>query len=137
MTCEDRWYAQGLRFQCTECGDCCTGKGGYIWVSPPEIARLAEGLSLALNLFKSQYTSRIFGRYALKNHPESEVCIFLKNQHYQVYEHRPNQRRSYPWWPRLLSSPQQWEQEARACEGINDEAPLISLETIDEVFKQA
>ena len=29
----DAWYAEeGLAFECTGCGDCCTGAPGYVWV---------------------------------------------------------------------------------------------------------
>ena len=29
----DTWYHLGLRFQCTGCGDCCTGAPGYVWIN--------------------------------------------------------------------------------------------------------
>ena len=32
------WYAEGLRFKCTECGQCCTGAPGYVWVNEEEVA---------------------------------------------------------------------------------------------------
>ena len=35
------WYAEGLKFQCTGCGDCCTGAPGYVWVNQAEIDALA------------------------------------------------------------------------------------------------
>ena len=36
------WYADGLRFACTQCGNCCTGTPGFVWVNDEEIAALAE-----------------------------------------------------------------------------------------------
>ena len=33
-------------------------------------------------------------------------------------EARPKQCRSYPWWPRLLASPEEWHKEEAKCEGI-------------------
>ena len=27
------WYRDGLRFECTRCGACCTGAPGYVWVT--------------------------------------------------------------------------------------------------------
>ena len=36
------WFKDGLRFECTQCGDCCTGSPGYVWVNDEEISALAE-----------------------------------------------------------------------------------------------
>jgi hypothetical protein len=42
-----KWYAAGLHFGCVVCGRCCAGPGeGYIWVTRPEIWRIAEHLNL-------------------------------------------------------------------------------------------
>ena len=38
------WYSDGLKFDCTGCGDCCTGDPGYVWVSRAEIEALAAAL---------------------------------------------------------------------------------------------
>ncbi len=35
------WYRDGLAFTCTQCGACCTGAPGYVWVDAAEIAALA------------------------------------------------------------------------------------------------
>ena len=38
----DTWYADGLNFTCTRCGNCCTGEPGFVWVTDDEIAELAD-----------------------------------------------------------------------------------------------
>ncbi len=35
------WYQDGLAFTCTQCGKCCTGDPGFVWVTDEEIAALA------------------------------------------------------------------------------------------------
>ena len=46
-TNDDPWYAQaGLRFKCSQCGDCCTGAPGFVWVNKEEIAKLAEAAGI-------------------------------------------------------------------------------------------
>ena len=37
MTEAQLWYADGLKFSCTGCGNCCTGSAGFTWVSEDEI----------------------------------------------------------------------------------------------------
>ncbi len=36
------WYQFGLRFQCTGCGDCCTGAPGYVWINKAEIKAMSD-----------------------------------------------------------------------------------------------
>ncbi|WP_296458322.1 hypothetical protein [Rubinisphaera sp.] len=38
------WYKDGLKFECTQCGNCCTGGPGAVWVSEEEIQAIAEYL---------------------------------------------------------------------------------------------
>ena len=45
---EGPWYKDGLRFTCTQCGDCCSGGPGFVWLNTDEIRQIAEykGVSL-------------------------------------------------------------------------------------------
>ena len=38
------WYHAGLQFTCSQCGDCCSGAPGYVWVNQAEIDAIAERL---------------------------------------------------------------------------------------------
>src|SRR5688500_1701558 len=31
------WFADGLSFTCTACGNCCTGGPGFVWITKEEI----------------------------------------------------------------------------------------------------
>lgn len=129
------WYSEGLRFQCTQCGQCCTGAPGYTWVSNEEIFSIAEHLSISVEEFTKRYLRWVNGRFALLEHPRTYDCIFLKNKKCQIYEVRPKQCRTFPWWAQNLKSPEDWEEAAKYCEGINQEAPLHPLSTIQEQLK--
>lgn len=45
------WYADGLKFKCTGCGDCCTGAPGYVWVNKAEIEAIAADISMEVAEF--------------------------------------------------------------------------------------
>ena len=64
---EKLWYSKGLRFQCSECGDCCTGAPGYVWVNKAEIAELARLLGESIEDFEQKYTRQIGIRKSLVN----------------------------------------------------------------------
>ena len=38
------WYRYGLSFECTQCGNCCTGGPGFVWVEEEEIRAIADFL---------------------------------------------------------------------------------------------
>lgn len=57
-------------------------------------------------------------------------CIFLEGKRCSLYEVRPKQCQSYPWWPENLHTEESWKLAAASCEGIRDDAPLISLSEI-------
>lgn len=125
------WYKDGLHFKCTECGGCCTGSPGYIWVSEEEIKAIAEHLSLPLDTFKKNYLLFKDGRYSLIEKRNSNYdCIFLEGKRCTIYPVRPTQCRTFPWWPGNLESPESWKHAATYCEGINDNAPLVPFEEI-------
>jgi hypothetical protein len=126
------WYKNGLRFQCTGCGQCCTGAPGYIWVTEQEIAAIAQYLNYDLKTFTETYVIEVNGRLSLREHVSPYDCVFLKDKKCQIYPVRPKQCRTFPWWPRHLGSKQAWEEAARECEGINNNAPLVPFEVIRE-----
>lgn len=126
------WYANGLRFECTGCGQCCTGAPGYIWVTKEEIAQIAEHLQLHIDEFSRLYVRRVKGQFSLLEHPKTYDCVFLKNKKCQIYSVRPTQCRTYPWWPKNLKSEKDWQEAAKYCEGIHLNAPIVNPELIEQ-----
>lgn len=127
-----QWYAEGLHFSCTQCGQCCTGAPGYAWVSDEEIEAIANYLHIPLEKFYKRYLRYVKDSYALKEDSRNYDCIFLKDKKCQIYPVRPKQCRTFPWWTQNLQSREDWDKAARFCEGIRNEAPLVSYETIQE-----
>lgn len=129
---EKPWYSEGLRFKCTECGQCCTGAPGYAWVTDKEIEAIAAYLKMTVKDFSKKYLRYVNGRYSLLEKKVSFDCIFLKDKKCQIYPVRPSQCRTFPWWVYNLSSPEAWEEAAKHCEGINPEAPVVPFKIIQE-----
>ncbi len=56
---EQPWYKDGLRFKCTQCGDCCTGAPGYVWVNQAEIEGIAAELGESdVEAFEDEYVQK-------------------------------------------------------------------------------
>lgn len=132
MTTKQPWYADGLKFHCTQCGDCCTGAPGFVWVNQQEIAAIAIATGATdLASFEAQYVRSIGIRKSLKER-ENGDCVFFDSQQRkcQVYEARPRQCRTWPFWDSNLKSPEEWERTCEACPG-SGQGKLYSLEQIE------
>ncbi|MBM3183830.1 MAG: YkgJ family cysteine cluster protein [Chlamydiae bacterium] len=123
---EAPWFAEGLKFKCTECGKCCTGSPGYVFLSSSDLERLAEHFSVTSDIFIKTYTYKVDDRLSLIDRPGTTDCIFLKDKRCTIYYARPTQCRTFPWWLHFLKDDAAWEKAASHCEGINHpEAPIV------------
>ena len=127
---ERPWYHKGLRFQCTGCGGCCVGAPGYVWVNKTEIEAMASVLRLEVETFQRRYVRQIGIRKSLVEFSNGD-CVFFDNKSRgcQVYEVRPRQCRTWPFWVSNLRTPETWQQTCRDCPGA-DHGPLVSLREI-------
>ena len=118
------WYAHGLAFECLECGRCCSGpEEGYVWISADEIRRAAMTLGVTEPEFRERYTRRVGRRVSLIE-KENADCIFLESNgdgvnHCRVYDARPMQCRTWPFWSTNLTSARAWALAGRRCPGVN------------------
>jgi len=117
----DGFARGGLRFECTRCSKCCRHTPGYVFLSAADVTTLARKQRLRSGDFLSLYCRPVdFGltrRYSLKEKPNLD-CIFWENGGCSVYEARPLQCRSFPFWSALVTSRAEWENQARICPGM-------------------
>jgi Fe-S-cluster containining protein len=125
------WYAEGLCFECTRCGDCCRGEPGFVWVGRSEIARIAEFLGMSEREFRRRHCRRVFSRISLKELSNGD-CIFWKDG-CTIYEARPRQCRTFPWWGPNLESPEAWRETMLRCRGCG-KGRLWTYEEIREAM---
>ena len=126
------WYADGLRFKCTGCGDCCTGAPGFVWVNQAEIEAMAELAAMSPAAFEKKYVRRIGIRRSLREDPQNYDCVFFDNvtRKCRVYSARPRQCRTWPFWNSNIKSEATWSGTAESCPGCN-RGKLYTIEEID------
>ncbi|MBL8747336.1 MAG: YkgJ family cysteine cluster protein [Phycisphaerae bacterium] len=136
------WYSDGLRFECTQCGRCCSGAPGYVLFTSEEAERIAERLGVSVQEFLDRYTTHlkmpVSGRSRTFKEIESEHgndCIFLDRATQPgktlcaIHDLRPAQCRTFPFWPEHVESPRSWQRLSRECEGI-ERGPIVPLTQI-------
>ena len=115
------WYRAGLRFECTQCGNCCSGPPGYVWVTKADIAAIAEVLGRTDGKLDKSLVRRVGLRHSLAEKPGGD-CVFLRHEGGRtlcsIYQVRPRQCRTWPFWSPNLRSPEAWEAAARTCPGM-------------------
>ncbi len=126
------WYKDGLKFKCTGCGDCCTGAPGYVWVNQAEIDALAERLGMKSAAFEKKYVRKIGVRRSLVEYKNGD-CVFFDGETRKctVYEQRPRQCRTWPFWNSNLRSPETWAETCESCPG-SGKGKLYQLSQIQE-----
>jgi Fe-S-cluster containining protein len=129
------WYRDGLCFECTLCGNCCSGPPGYVWVTREDVRRIADHLGIAGGWLDKTQLRRVAFRYSLTEKPGGD-CIFLRRDgdkaYCEIYPVRPKQCRSWPFWNENLRSRRQWEAAGEDCPGINQgrRFPVNEIEQI-------
>jgi uncharacterized protein len=120
----NKWYGGGLRFDCTQCGNCCTGPPGYVWVTREEIRRISVHLGRSDGWLDKDLLRRIGFKYSLVERANGD-CVFLigtGNGHRgcAIYPVRPLQCRTWPFWSLNLKSASTWSQAGEVCPGMNN-----------------
>lgn len=132
---EKPWYHEGLKFECSQCGDCCTGAPGFVWVNKAEIAALAARVDLDEETFESRYVKKVGIRKSLDERANGDCVLFdTEKRCCTVYEDRPRQCRTWPFWDSNLKNPEAWQETCEACPGCSQGA-LYQLDTIEEQRK--
>ena len=128
-----RWDEGGLRVECTQCGRCGQSHGEYahLYLTSSDVLALAAELGMTEFGFRAKHTEALDGWTVLKT--EGESCTFLDAKgHCSVYEARPMQCRTWPFWRENLT-PEAWTGPVQAiCPGLN-QGPLTSADEIDRI----
>jgi hypothetical protein len=123
------WYADGLRFACTKCGKCCTGEPGWVWVTEAELEKIAAFLGEPLAQVRGLYTKQGSRGLSLREKANNDCTFWDRKVGCTIYEVRPPQCRTWPFWESNIKSPQDWRETCEICPG-SGQGELISAEEI-------
>ncbi len=132
------WYENGLKFECTSCGKCCKVDGD-VWLAPEEVEQIMAFLGYndsdkdaSIDNFRKKYVraevtpsdgNQSLSWMCLKR--KENACIFLdQGGQCSIYDVRPVQCKTYPFWPSLLKNKEAWEDESVVPDNIVIEGTL-------------
>ena len=119
------FYADGLKFSCKRCSACCRYDSGFVFLSEQDLKKLTAGLKMDAGAFIKTYC-----RWVISWQSQGEEVLSLKEKSNKdcvfwdsgctVYETRPLQCRTFPFWESIVDSVQSWEMAASGCPGMNE-----------------
>jgi len=110
--------------ECSKCeGNCCIGESGYIWITPSEMQTLSQLLKISMDELKHQYLRKISYKYSIKENQLSKdnfACVFfdLDKKQCSVYDARPKQCRTFPFWDYFKENEKEVYEECPAIKAI-------------------
>ena len=130
------WYEEGLAFSCTQCGNCCTGAPGYVWVDSETVSAIADHLGVSTGEIRLLHTRPVGERVSLNEYANGD-CTFLDPQtrRCRIYPVRPVQCRTWPFWRSNLESRETWRETARICPGLGA-GEMVGVEEIEILCSQ-
>jgi Fe-S-cluster containining protein len=126
---EHLWYSNGLAFECTQCGKCCTGEPGYVWVTDEELAAIATFLGRPFNEVRDLYSRKTRGRRTLREKDNGDCTFYDRQKGCTIYSVRPPQCRTWPFWDSNVATLEDWERTCQVCPG-SGRGEVIPVEEI-------
>ena len=109
---------------CDSCqGNCCIGESGNIWINKQEVEKLALHLNITLDELREKYIEKRGYKYSIKEVQlsyDNYACVFfnLEKKQCSIYESRPIQCRTFPFWDYFKQNKEEVIKECPAIEEL-------------------
>jgi Fe-S-cluster containining protein len=123
------WYQKGLRFRCTQCGHCCTGAPGFVWIDEKELDDLVDFLGEPRAQTEKLYTRQLGTKRSFREKANGDCIFYDKAAGCTIYPVRPRQCRTWPFWESNVRTRENWEETCQVCPG-SGQGDLITSEEI-------
>ena len=135
---EKKFYENGLHFECQRCSSCCRHDPGYVFLTKTDLDSMVSRLEMSEEDFLNKYCRIVdlggFKRISLVE-KDNYDCIFWNSEGCAVYESRPVQCRTFPFWISYLEDEEDWKNLAESCPGVG-KGGLVSKEEIEKRIEE-
>lgn len=106
--------------KCAMCdGNCCIGESGYIWITKQEIENLTKHLNITIDELAQKFIFKVGYKFSIREKLISKnnyACVFfdLTKKQCSIYEVRPSQCRTFPFWEYFKNNIEEVKEECPA-----------------------
>lgn len=117
-------------FSCQRSGNCCRVGTGHVWIEERDLASYAEVTGATAEAFVGLNVVQVGDRLSLRERADGRCILLDGHNRCSIYELRPQQCRSFPYWPELLHDVQALQRAAQYCPGIQLFPPIESCQEV-------
>ena len=112
---------KGFYWECLPgCTECCCATGGGVWVSKADVERMAMSMLMPVKDFIALYIKCDGGRMHIPTRYGSRCPFLQEGKGCSIYEARPTQCRTFPFWPEYVQSEAGWKEAMARCPGCGN-----------------
>lgn len=137
METKTEWWRAGVQFQCQGSEQCCTSHGefGYVFLTLEDRKRMAKVLKMRTGEFTKKYCQKTGGVWHLIEEKGKPDCMFLEGKRCGIYEGRPTQCRTWPFWPEVMDA-KSWKKDVvDFCPGVG-KGKIWSGDEIEKILNE-
>lgn len=129
------FYDNGVNFECQRCGNCCTCSG-YVFIFQKDIDLILKKTNYTKEDLEKRFLSKMDDYLVLRDQANG-ACIFWDDtiKGCKIYQARPTQCRTYPFWNAVMSDEESWENNKESCPGVG-KGRHYTFEEIEKLRKK-
>lgn len=130
-------YKNGIKFECQGSSNCCISRGsfGYVYLSKKDIKLLSVHKNIKPSKFINLFCDKTDGFIHLKEINKNGECQFLNKKKCTVYDARPTQCRTWPFWSENMKA-KIWDKEiSKFCPGVG-KGKLFTQDNINKIINK-
>lgn len=123
-----------FHFDCHRCGNCCRVGHGHVWVEEDDLEQMAAAKQMTSEAFVERFVYAKDGRLSLREEENGACSLLDGSNRCSIYESRPAQCRTFPYWPQLAREGPELDMASAYCPGIQRfPSRELALEVLPQV----
>lgn len=130
----EKFYENGLNFECQRCSFCCGHSPGFVYLSERDLRTLCNHFKMTIRHFVEKYcrwADYYYGTKVLALLEQKNYDCILWDKGCSAYKARPVQCSTYPFWSWMIADEETWNECAKDCPGMN-KGKVWSVEEIEK-----